>query len=66
MTTAQTIFKKGDSIHCIDAEHAGETADALCSLGYEWEFCYEKYGKPGIWIDILGRPDDKEENNDKK
>lgn len=66
MTTARNIFKKGDSIRCTDATEAGEVADSLCSLGYEWEFCYEKYGNPGIWIDILGRADDKEENNDKE
>ena len=46
-------LKKGDSIRCHDQEEAGTVADMLCHLGIEWEFCYEKDGKRGIWIDIL-------------
>lgn len=46
-------LKKGDSIRCHDQEEAGTVADMLCHLGIEWDFCYEKDGKRGIWIDIL-------------
>lgn len=64
MTTPKTIFKKGDSIHCHNEQIAGLAADALSNLGYDWDFCYEKDGQKGIWINILDAP--KEEENDKK
>ena len=45
----------GDFIKCKDKEDAGNIADTLCNLGYKWEYCFERNGEKGIWIEILGR-----------
>ena len=49
----------GDFIRCKDKEDAGKVADALCDLGYKWDFKFEHKGSRGIWIEILGRYVDK-------
>ena len=45
-------LKKGDFIKCRDKEDAGNIADALVNSGIDWDFCYEKNGEKGIWIEI--------------
>lgn len=47
------MLKKGDYIICSDKEEAVEIAENLHKMGIDWEFCYEKNGIKGIWIDIL-------------
>lgn len=47
------MLKKGDTIKCSDKYEAGEIADALSKQGIDWDFCYEKNGVKGIWIDII-------------
>ena len=52
-TIALDLLKKGDCICCHDKDDAANVAHALCELGINWDFCYEKNGEQGIWIDIL-------------
>ena len=47
------LLRKGDSIRCHDRDDAAQVADALCDLGINWDFTYDKNGEKGIWIDIL-------------
>lgn len=48
----------GDFIKCRSKEDAGDVAEALNDLGYEWDFCFEHKGQKGIWIEIQGRAAD--------
>lgn len=47
------MLKKGDTIKCSDADDAADMAEALNRLGVDWDFCYEKDGEKGIWIEIM-------------
>lgn len=57
------LLRKDDSIKCHDKEDAANVADALCDLGINWDFTYNKNGEKGIWIDIL---EDEEVGDDGK
>lgn len=51
----QIELQTGDMIKCKDKEDAGKVADALCDLGYKWDYKFEHKGSRGIWIEIQGR-----------
>lgn len=45
-------LKKGDTIECNDADDMIEIHRNLSLIGIECEFCYEKDGERGYWLEI--------------
>lgn len=54
----QEDLKKGDTIRCHDKDDMLNTDLELCRLGYNTDYMYEKDGKTGYWIEILGKTED--------
>ena len=54
----QEDLKKGDTICCHDKDDMLNTDLELCRLGYKTDYMYEKDGKTGYWIEILGKTED--------
>jgi hypothetical protein len=48
-------IKPLDTIKCSDAVEMIEVHHSLSMQGYKTDFLYEKDGKKGLWIEILGR-----------
>lgn len=45
--------KKGDLIKCADDTEAIRIIGNLSRADIEWDFCYEKDGVKGIWIEVM-------------
>lgn len=45
--------KKGDLIKCADDTEAIRIIGNLSRTNIEWDFCYEKDGVKGIWIEVM-------------
>jgi hypothetical protein len=48
-------LKPLDTIKCSDAVEIIEVHHSLSIQGYKTDFLYEKDGKRGCWIEILGK-----------
>ena len=47
----------GDTIRCSDKDDMVSLFMTLSAEGYEPEFCYERGGEKGYWIEIMDVPD---------
>lgn len=45
-------LKRGDYIKCFSNEEMKKVLDALKKEGYKADYCYERDGKRGLWIEI--------------
>lgn len=55
MKKGEYELKPLDTIKCSDAVEMIEVHHSLSMQGYKTDFLYEKDGKQGYWIEILGR-----------
>lgn len=46
-------MKKGDTIRCRDKEDMLNTFLNLTACGMELEFCYERNGEQGYWLEVM-------------
>lgn len=51
-------LKKGDTIECRDKDDMVAADEILIQKCYQTDYFYEKDGKKGLWIVILGREDE--------
>ena len=47
-------LKIGDTIRCRDKEDMIDYMEALASEGIETDFVYEKDGRRGYWLEVIG------------
>ena len=46
-------LKKGDLIECADDTETIRIIGNLSRANIKWDFCYEKDGVKGIWIEVM-------------
>lgn len=44
--------KKGDYIECANDKEAIRIIGNLSRANIEWDFCYERNGSKGLWIEV--------------
>lgn len=47
-------LKIGDTIKCSDADDMIDTMERLTKSGINTDFVYEKDGKEGFWLEVIG------------
>lgn len=47
-------LKIGDTIKCSDADDMIDTMERLAKSGINTDFVYEKDGKEGFWLEVIG------------